>query len=61
VILNCSTVFGGVEIRVPDNINVQVSGIPLFGGIHNRYTSNIPGAPTLFVNATCIFGGIEIK
>ena len=61
VVLNCTSVFGGIDIHVPANINVQVSCIPIFGGVSNKRNGNNPGAPTLFINATCMFGGIDIQ
>lgn len=61
VVLNCTSVFGGIDIHVPANINVQISCIPIFGGVSNKRNSNNPGAPTLFINATCMFGGIDIQ
>lgn len=62
VVTNCSAIFGGITISVPDNVNVSVSCIPVFGGIDNRTAKrSIPDAPTIYVNATCMFGGIDIR
>jgi len=62
VAMNCSAIFGGIDVRVPSDINVHVSCVPIFGGVDNRLTKrNIPGAPTLYINATCMFGGIDIR
>lgn len=62
VVTNCSAIFGGITIVLPDNVNVSVSCIPVFGGINNKAAKrNIPGAPTLYINATCMFGGIDIR
>lgn len=62
VITNCSAIFGGITISIPANVNVSVSCVPIFGGIDNRASKrNIPGAPTIYINATCVFGGIDIR
>lgn len=61
VVVNCTTIFGGIDIRVPSGINVQVSSVPIFGAVDNRVKNRNPGSPTIFVNATCMFGGIDIK
>ncbi|MBO5278747.1 MAG: hypothetical protein J6B06_04575 [Lachnospiraceae bacterium] len=61
IVINCTTIFGGIDIRVPATVNVQVAGVPVFGGIDNKVKSRTPGAPTIFINATCMFGGITIK
>lgn len=55
-------VFGGTELIVPPNVNVKVSSIPIFGGTSNKSkTPLMAGAPTVYVNSTCIFGGMDIK
>lgn len=54
--------FGGAEIRVPEGWRVDTRGIPLFGGFENVTAGERdPAAPTLDVNATVIFGGLEVK
>jgi predicted membrane protein len=61
--LDVFTAFGGVEIRVPEGWQVSVKGLPLFGGIDNiTAKEQLPENATLLpVNATALFGGIEIK
>lgn len=61
--LDVFTVFGGIEIRVPDGWRVEMSGLPLFGGFENATTKDrlAADAPTLRIDATAIFGGIEVK
>lgn len=62
VVINCTSIFAGVDIIVPANVNVKVSCIPIFGGVSNKSNDlNDFNAPTIFVNATCMFGGIDIK
>ena len=53
-------IFGGVDLLVPENVNVKVDSISIFGGTDNKSQSN-PEAPTLYVNTTCMFGGVDIK
>lgn len=56
------TAFGGIEIRVPEGWTVVVKGLPLFGGWEDKTRRpKDKDAPTLVVNGTCIFGGVEIK
>ncbi|NLZ80628.1 MAG: cell wall-active antibiotics response protein [Clostridiales bacterium] len=62
VVMDCNAIFGGVDIFVPSTINVKVSSVPIFGGVSNKTNRALdPSAPTLFINATCMFGGIDIK
>jgi len=62
VIINATAVFGGINILVPSNVKVKVSNVPIFGGVDNKtFKSLDPNAPTIFLNSTCMFGGIDIK
>ncbi len=62
VVINASAIFGGIEISVPYNVKVKVSNVPVFGGVSNKVpTSRDLNAPTIFLNSTCMFGGIDIK
>lgn len=62
VAMNCSSIFGGMVVMLPSDVNVRVSCVPVFGGVDNRLIKrNIPGAPTLYINATCMFGGLDIR
>ncbi|WLD57802.1 cell wall-active antibiotics response protein [Salinispirillum sp. LH 10-3-1] len=53
--------FGGVELKVPQEWSVHVSGIPLFGGLEDKTSKpELDDAPRLNIKGTCVFGGIEI-
>ena len=59
-VINASAVFGGITIFAPQNVNIKVKSSSLFGGVSNKTTAH-EGAFTIFVNADCIFGGLEIR
>ena len=60
--INAQAVFGHADIYLPGNVKVKVNNIPVFGGVSNRYTQSAdPTAPTVYINSTCMFGGIDIK
>jgi hypothetical protein len=61
--LDVFVAFGGAEIKVPEGWQVITHGMPIFGGFENvTAKETIPaGAPVLDVNATVIFGGLEVK
>lgn len=60
--LDVFAAFGGVEVKVPSDWQVVVRGLPIFGGIDNKAKAPISeNAPMLEVNATVIFGGVDIK
>lgn len=61
-VVNATAVFGGVTIKVPDNIKVKVKSTPIFGGVENKVKGTTQeNVPTLYINALCMFGGVEIK
>lgn len=61
-VINATAVFGGVDIFVPDNINVKINSTSIFGGVANKNPrKNEEGRPTLYINATAMFGGVDIK
>jgi len=55
--------FGGVQILVPKDWRVSLGGTPIFGGYDDKTSGNgslPPDAPVLKVNATALFGGVEV-
>lgn len=62
-VINASAIFGGIDILVPQNVIVKVKSTPIFGGVSNDtvQVSKQEGMPTLYINAFCMFGGVEIK
>lgn len=62
VIINANAIFGGVDIYLPDNVNVKLKSTALFGGADDkRRFEDLPGAPTVYVSSLCLFGGVDIK
>lgn len=61
-IINATAVFGGIEIITPPGVNVKIKSTPIFGGVSNKTRYVTEGnAPTLYINAFCLFGGVDIK
>lgn len=62
-IVNASAIFGGITIFVPQNVNIKIRSTPIFGGVSNKTArSNTPdNAMTIYINAFCLFGGVEIR
>ena len=62
VVINASAIFGGIEIIVPDDVNVILKSNSVFGGAENSKKDKKESKKnTVYVNATCVFGGLEIK
>ena len=61
VVIECVSVFGSSTILVPDDVNVKTSGVPIFGGIESKFNENDTKKPTIFIEYTCVFGGVDVK
>lgn len=64
-VIEASVAFGGIDIYVPNNVRVEVDCTPILGGVDNKAgtPSSVDGSqiPTLYINSTCILGGIDIN
>ncbi|MBQ8496302.1 MAG: hypothetical protein IJ489_02470 [Clostridia bacterium] len=82
VVIHASAVFGGIDIYVPQNLNVKVQSSSLFGGVSGADNFRNPKTkqdqtfagsdaptlritpeqmPTVYIKASCIFGGVTLK
>ncbi len=62
VVINTTSIFGGITIYVPKDVNVKVSSTSIFGGVSDERKERIKDSKyTIYVNATTMFGGVEIK
>lgn len=58
----CEVVFGGADILIPDDWEVNTDSVTcIFGGIENKKSSSKNNKSTLYLTGTVVFGGIEIK
>ena len=56
--------WGGIELIVPRNWQVNIEGMPLLGGIENQThpdEEGLSGRQRLLVKGTAIMGGLEVK
>ncbi len=60
-VISVSAIFGGIDILVPSNTNVKVKATPIFGGVSNRVSKKDNHEKTIYIEAFCLFGGIDIK
>lgn len=59
-VIKVSVTFGGIDIFVPNTVNVKTNTTALFGGVSNK-TALKSDVPTIYVSGTCMFGGVDIK
>lgn len=60
-VINATALFGGAEIRVPENWNVIINGTPIFGGIEDKTKGAGPEAINVTLNSMVAFGGLEVR
>lgn len=60
-VIKASTIFGGGEIIVPSDTNVKVKSTPIFGGVSNKVSNRSENKKIIYIEAFCLFGGLEIK
>lgn len=66
VVVGAESIFGGVTILIPEDVNVKVISTSVFGGVSNKHMSRKTkdeeaNKVTVFVDAMCLFGGVDIK
>lgn len=62
IVINTLSVFGGIDIYVPDDVKVKVSSTPFFGGVEvKRKKQSSKKEITIYLNSVCIFGGVDVK
>ncbi len=61
VVIKASAIFGGITIIAPEDANIKVVSNSIFGGVSNKKENQEKTKVTIYVNATCLFGGVDIK
>jgi predicted membrane protein len=63
--LDVTVLFGGIDVWVPANWDVRVTGSPIFGSIDDQRVKPTGGQTSfrghLHINAFAMFGGVNIK
>lgn len=61
-VIDACSVFGGIDIYVPEDVNVKITSNSIFGGVSNkRKKQKTEGGVTVYINGSCIFGGVDVK
>jgi DUF1707 SHOCT-like domain len=62
VSIHVIAIMGGIEITVPEDATVRVTGVGVMGAFeHISSGSGQPGAPTIIVNGVALMGGVEVR
>ena len=60
IVINASSIFGGINILVTEDVNVIVKSTSIFRGFTNK-KENSNSKKNIYINAMCMFGGVDIK
>lgn len=65
-IVKASSIFGGIIIYAPEDVKVEMTSAAIFGGITDkRANKKSDGSKkfdkTIYIDATCVFGSVEIR
>lgn len=61
-VIKASAIFGSVDIKVPQDVNVKIKSTGIFGGTSNRTkNTNTEGKPTVYIDSLALFGGVEVE
>jgi DUF1707 SHOCT-like domain len=62
VTLHVFAIMGGIEVTVPEDANVRVTGVGVMGAFdHQSSGTGDPNGPTIVVNGVAFMSGIEVK
>ena len=60
-IIKASSIFGGIKILVPEDVNVKVKSTLVFGDVDNKIKNNKTNKKVIYIDLFCMFGGVDIK
>lgn len=61
-VIDVSAIFGGIDIYLPPQVNVKINSTSIFGGMSDKKHQNSKdNTVTVYVNGTCMFGGVDIQ
>lgn len=60
-VIKASAIFGGITIRLPKGLSVQIKTTPIFGSVDNNYSNDKTSDKVIYIETLALFGGINIK
>ncbi|MCM3924923.1 cell wall-active antibiotics response protein, partial [Frankia sp. AiPs1] len=63
LMITAVAVMGGIEIIVPEGVEVEVTGVSIMGGrsVKVAATPRRPGMPVVRIRAIAVMGGVEVR
>ena len=60
-VIRAIAIMGGIVITVPDDAEVQVTGVGLMGGFMHPAFEGSPSAPVIIIKGLAFWGGVDIR
>ncbi|MFI5807733.1 DUF1707 domain-containing protein [Streptomyces sp. NPDC051561] len=61
VTIRCITIMGGIAVKVPQDLTVEVTGLGIMGGFDDKATGQgTPGSPRVRVTGFALMGGVGV-
>ncbi|MEV0277219.1 DUF1707 domain-containing protein [Streptomyces sp. NPDC050610] len=62
IVIRCFAIMGGMEVVVPPDVEVHVSGVGIMGGFDDKASGpGTPGAPRVTVTGLAFWGGVGVR
>ncbi len=62
VTIRCVTIMGGIVVKVPNDLHVEVRGVGIMGGFDDKATGEgTPGSPRVTVTGFALMGGVGVE
>jgi hypothetical protein len=61
VVIDAYAVFGGIDIKVPDGVDVVNQAVAVFGGADVKRITPVPGGRRIVLKGLAAFGGMDVK
>ncbi len=61
IAIKICSIFGGVTVKVPKDVNVSIKSTPVFGGVDSSIGEREKCTKTIYIEAVAVFGGVDIK
>lgn len=62
VVIRCFTIMGGIVVKVPPELTVEVTGVGVMGGFDDKATGEgTPGSPRVRVTGFALMGGVSVE
>ncbi|GAA2479249.1 DUF1707 SHOCT-like domain-containing protein [Streptomyces gobitricini] len=62
IVIRCFAVMGGIQVVVPPDLHVEVTGFGFMGGFDDRGAGGgTPGSPRVRVTGFALMGGVDVR